>query len=86
MDLQITHSLVLAAFFELAQQDRVVTRPRLSAFTGLLPDQVRDTLGDLQTAGWVDADALRLTLPGLAVAVAVRGRARELRTTRVLAA
>ena len=33
MDLQITHSLVLAAIFELLQADRAVTRPRLSALT-----------------------------------------------------
>ena len=75
MDLQITHSLVLAAIFELLQADRAVTRPRLSAPTGLSPERLLRALAELEVNGWVDREELRLTLPGLAVAVAVQGRA-----------
>ena len=86
MHLELTQILVLAAFFELAQQDQPVSRPRLAAFSGVSRSALEGALEALERAGWVNGEALHLTLPGLAVATAVRGRARQLRTARALAA
>jgi hypothetical protein len=88
MHLTTQHSLVLSAFFQLAQEDQVVTRPRLCHFTELSPEQIRLALAELDRLGWVDADRLHLTLPGLAVAVSVHARVlrQRARARRALAA
>jgi len=88
MHLTTHHSLVLSAFFQLAQEDQVVTRPRLCHWTELPPEQIRLALAELERAGWVDAERLHLTLAGLAVAVSGHARVmrRRARARRALAA
>lgn len=86
MTLPTAESLVLSGLFALAQQDRPATLIRLAAFTELPRERVEACLGRLDTAGLVDRERLRLTLPGLALAVAAAPRARRELESRTLAA
>lgn len=47
-----------------------LTRPRLERRVGATPSELNAALAELWTLGLVDAQRLRLTLPGLAIAVA----------------
>jgi DNA-binding IclR family transcriptional regulator len=86
MALETSEILVLSALFQLAQEDRAATLIRLSAQTDLSRDALLPCLDRLHAAGWVDHERLRLTLPGLAVAVAFAPRARRLARSGALAA
>jgi hypothetical protein len=51
-----------------------LSRPRLERATGLSRVELNAALDELTRAGMLDVQRLRLTLPGLAVAVAVGAR------------
>jgi DNA-binding IclR family transcriptional regulator len=59
---------VLHALFVLASQDCHATVLRVAKKTGLSRAEVETALAALDRAGLVDADRVRLTLPGLAFA------------------
>jgi DNA-binding IclR family transcriptional regulator len=63
-----TLSSVLHALFVLASQDHHATILRVAKKTGLSRAEVETSLAALDRAGLVDADRVRLTLPGLAYA------------------
>ncbi|MBM4373603.1 MAG: helix-turn-helix domain-containing protein [Deltaproteobacteria bacterium] len=63
---------VLRALFDLAQRARPAGRDALTSRTGLPPSQVARALRHLEARGLVDAARCRLTLAGLAFAVAAR--------------
>lgn len=86
MALETSEILVLTALFRLAREDRAATVIRLSGETGLGRDALLPCLDRLHAAGLADRDRLRLTLPGLAAAVAYAPDARRLAHARVLAA
>jgi len=54
-----------------------LSRPRLERHTGLDKSALNSALEELARLGLMDARRLRLTLPGLAVAVASGARARK---------
>jgi hypothetical protein len=86
MALETSEILVLSALLQLAQEDRAATLIRLSTETELGREQLLPCLERLHGAGWVDQERLRLTLPGLAVAVAFAPRVRRLARSGALAA
>lgn len=77
MPLETSEILVLSALLELAQGDRAATLISLSGETGLGRSELLPCVERLDAAGWVDGERLRLTLPGLALAVGVGPRARR---------
>lgn len=72
------HVAALQALFHLARQDRPADLCVLAQELGLSCAQTDRLLAELDVAGLADAEAVRLTLAGLAVAVsAPRLRRRE---------
>lgn len=65
---------VLSALFRLGQDDRKATHGLLSLHTELGRDELLPCLRRLHAAGFIDQERLRLTLPGLAVAVGCASR------------
>lgn len=86
MAIEAAQSLVLVGLFELAQQDRTATVIRLGAHTQLERRELLECLARLDAAGYVDRERLSLTLPGLALAVALAPSARRLRRSSARAA
>lgn len=82
MTLETSEIRVLSAFFSLAQQDRAATVIRLGAEADLPREALLPCLERLHAGGYVDREQLRLTLSGLALAVAfgARSRVAEART------
>ena len=70
------HVAVLQALLELAAADRQPSVRRLAERVGARLGAVAQALSVLHEAGLVDATRLRLTLSGLAVAVASRSLTR----------
>lgn len=78
---------VLIALFDLARRGDAHDLSRLSEEAGLTSYRTLKELSLLQERGWVDARRLRLTLAGLAVAVALDAPpATQLRSRRPTAA
>ncbi len=77
MNPNLQETSILSAFFELAQEDEAATTLRLVARTGLSREVVCAGLERLEQGGFVDRERLRLTLPGLAFAVASAPRIRR---------
>ena len=76
-----THYTLLRALFEMASEDQPAELPALAARLGLNCSRTLGLLDELDRAGLVDADRVRLTMSGLAHAVitpaaASRSRAR----------
>ena len=61
---------VLHAVFTLSSSPAALTRPRLERRLTVSSCELNDALSELGRRGLLDAQRLRLTLPGLAVAVA----------------
>ena len=61
-----------------------LTRPRLERLSGLLRPELNQALAELVRFGLLDAQRLRLTMPGLALAVAAASGARGSPGARVL--
>jgi len=85
MTLTTQETLVLRELFELAQSDTPATVIRLMTRTELPRATVEAALARLDRAGWVSREAIRLSLPGLALAVAAGPRARGARGRRLAA-
>lgn len=77
--MNLTHHAVLHALFEMAKSDRHATVIRLGRAVDLPRDVVLSTLGELDRAGLVDAERVRLSMPGLVLAASI-GAPRSLRT------
>ncbi len=65
---------VLQHLFRRAGAGQPPTRESLRRELGIEPRTLESILGELEARGLVDASGLRLTLPGLALAVAARPR------------
>ena len=65
---------ILTLVFTDSSSQRVLTRPHLERKSGLRTAELNEALQELETRGLLDARRLRLTLPGLAFAVASGGR------------
>lgn len=81
---------VLLAIFSLSSAVLPITRAGLGRRLGLSPAELERQLMALERFGFIDVRRLRLTLPGLAAAVAMRGskgasRTRSARVTPVAA-
>lgn len=61
---------ILIAMYRSSSRGRLLTRAALAELTAVEESTLVDLLGKLDRAGYVDARRIRLTLPGLAVAVA----------------
>lgn len=76
----------LHVLYRLARRDRPAELATLAAALGLRCAEADRLLTELERAGLVDADRVRLTMAGLAVAVATQGglaaRPRRLRCAR----
>lgn len=70
---------VLTALFSRYSKSSSVSRAELERSLDLAPDELEGALAALERAGLLDAARLRLTLSGLAVAVACRAPARAQR-------
>jgi hypothetical protein len=68
---------LLQLVFALSSAQVSLTRPRLEQRLGLMRGGLNTPLGELQRLGLLDAARLRLTLSGLALAVACGARARK---------
>ena len=86
MKLTTSETLVLLGLFDLARADRAATVGRLWEQTLLSRETVVTAIDRLEACGYADRAALRLTLPGLAVAVALASRVRRAERSRRLAA
>src|SRR6187431_413362 len=75
---------VLQLVFALSSSGATLTRPRLERRLEVSPVALNEAIGQLSHLGLLDARRLRLTFPGLALAVA--SGARSTATPRVLAA
>lgn len=64
-----TERHVLAALVRLARHNRHATAIRVAAAIGATPTEVREVLATLDAKGFVDAERVRLSLNGLAVAM-----------------
>jgi hypothetical protein len=73
---------LLRLVFALSSAPVVLTRPRLEQHLGLARGGLNAPLDELHRFGLLDASRLRLTLPGLALAVASGARARGRRSKR----
>ena len=71
---------VLKLVFSLSVSSTALTRPRLERQLGVSTAELNQAITDLSRAGLLDAQRLRLTFPGLALAVA--SGARTARTAR----
>ena len=70
----------LLAIFSLSSRTLPITRAGLGQRLGLGPLELERQLMALDRAGFIDVRRLRLTLPGLAAAVAMRASKRASRT------
>lgn len=61
---------VLQFVFALSSMSTALTRPRLERRLGVTASELNPALAELTQLGLLDSQRLRLTLPGLAVAVA----------------
>jgi Mn-dependent DtxR family transcriptional regulator len=74
---------VLRTLYELARDDRPADLALVAAALGLSCVRADAVLGELEAAGLVDGERVRLTMTGLAIAVtAARGRRRGARGRR----
>jgi DNA-binding IclR family transcriptional regulator len=78
MQIQGPHSRLVAVLYRDARRGRRSTPIALSRRLGCTPAELHRLLAELDALGWVDARRLRLTLPGLALAVATRRPRRRL--------
>jgi DNA-binding IclR family transcriptional regulator len=69
--------LVLKALYTLALGDRHATLGRLAEATGFARPELVVCLARLDAGGYADSARIRLTLPGLALAVAAPRRRRR---------
>lgn len=69
--------IVLVAVFELAAADRAANVRSLAEYLGFSRRQVASALDSLARRGWVNAERVRLTLPGLVQAVSWQSRMRR---------
>lgn len=76
-----THHLVLASLLVLARRDEHATVLRLAQATGLDRAAVEAALIELDRAGYVDAERVRLSMGGLAAAMLL-GPAKSARRPR----
>lgn len=67
----ITPRSILFVLFDLARADRPATVDRIAARLGTSPNQVRQRLDQLERLKLVDAQRVRLTLAGLAIATSL---------------
>jgi hypothetical protein len=67
---------VLKLVFAISSAQGSLTRPRLERRSGLSRVELHAALAELAQVGLLDTQRLRLTLPGLAFAVACGSRAR----------
>ena len=65
---------VLQLVFALSSGSGALTRPRLERRLGVSPSQLSEAFEELAALGLLDVQRLRLTLSGLAVAVACGAR------------
>jgi hypothetical protein len=70
---------LLKLVFKASSAQGPLTRPRLERQSGLSRAALNGALAELAQHGLLDAQRLRLTLPGLAIAVACGARAKEAR-------
>jgi hypothetical protein len=70
---------LLQFVFALSSASPSLTRPRLEQRMGLMRGSLNAPLDELQRLGLLDASRLRLTLSGLALAVACGARSRNSR-------
>jgi hypothetical protein len=73
---------LLRLVFALSSASAALTRPRLEQRLGLARGGLNAPLDELHRLGLLDAPRLRLTLSGLALAVACGARARSRRSQR----
>jgi hypothetical protein len=83
MQISVTARRLLQLVFALSSASTALTRPRLERRLAVTAGEVQHGLAELARLGLLDAARLRLTLPGLALAVAcsaprsARARARR---------
>lgn len=66
---------VLQVVFALSSMSTALTRPRLERRVGTTANELNIALAELAALGLLDSQRLRLTLPGLAIAVACGAQA-----------
>ncbi|HYQ45354.1 MAG TPA: hypothetical protein VER11_25385 [Polyangiaceae bacterium] len=76
---------LLKLVFALSSSSTALTRPRLERRLGVSAVALNDAIGELNRLGLLDAQRLRLTLSGLACAVACGARSSVKRTPRAAA-
>lgn len=74
-----THQLVLRTLFEMASEDIAADLPSLAARIGVSCGRALRWLDQLDRAGLVDADRVRLTMRGLVLATVSRPALRAIR-------
>ena len=79
--LNSTERHVLVALVRLARSNRHATAIRVATALRLHPEEVRTALASLETKGLADAERVRLSLNGLAVAMGI-GSCDEVRARR----
>ncbi len=79
MTLHPSQLALLHALYALARDGRRPTLAQLARRAKLTPLTALEALGALRAQGLTQSSALRLTLPGLALAVATSARGRSLR-------
>jgi len=77
MQISASAQQLLKFVFTASSAQRVLTRPHLERQTGLSTSELNLALEELSARGLLDARRLRLTLPGLALAVACGARGRR---------
>ena len=83
MQISVTARRLLQLVFTLSSASTALTRPRLGRRLAVTPSEQRRAIEELTRLGLLDAQRLRLTLPGLAIAVACSKRSTpEPRATR----
>jgi hypothetical protein len=73
---------VLQLVFSLSPSSNALTRPRLERCLGVSSDALNQAITELSRLGLLDARRLRLTFPGLALAVASGARSQAKPRTR----
>lgn len=76
---------ILLALYRSASRGRIPTESSLSAETGIALEPLLQLLAQLDRAGYVDAAQVRLTLPGLALAVAATPKTKSKAKSKPLA-
>ena len=79
MQISSTAQRLLKLIFAACSASGALTRPRLERQSGLSARALHGALEELAQGGLLDARRLRLTLPGLAFAVACGARAKPVR-------